>query len=106
MLGSTNVKLLMNWDIKPGRDQDYFEFIVREWTPGINKLGIEPSGAWYTLYSREDTPQIMAEAIAEDLQTMRQVLQSKEWIELHERLLEYVNNYTQKVVYVTGGFQL
>ena len=23
-------KLIMYWDIKPGRDQEYFEFIVRE----------------------------------------------------------------------------
>ncbi len=106
MLGNTNVKLLMSWDIKPGRDQDYFEFIVREWTPGINKLGIEQSGAWYTLYSRDDTPQMMAEAIAEDLKTMRSVLASDEWTELHDQLLKFVENYTQKVVYVSGGFQI
>lgn len=105
-MDATNVKLLMHWDIKPGRDQDYFEFMVREWTPGINKLGIEPSGAWYTAYSRDDAPQMMTEAIAEDLPTMKTVLESESWQELHTRLLEYVENYTQKVVYVTGGFQI
>lgn len=101
-----SVKLLMNWDIKPGRDQDYFEFVVREWLPGVNKLGIQTTWAWYTVYSREDTPQFMAEAIADDLPTMRNILKSGDWDDLHERLMEYVNNYTHKVVHVTGDFQL
>lgn len=101
-----NVKLLMQWDIKPGRDQEYFEFVVREWVPGVNKLGIEPIAAWYTIYSRSDTPQITAEALAEDLSMLRSVLKSKDWDDLHNQLMEYVHNYSHKVVYVTGGFQL
>ena len=51
----------MRWDIKPEREQDYFEFVVREWVPGITRLGLEPSGAWYTAYSHNKQPQIMAE---------------------------------------------
>ena len=101
-----SVKLLMNWDIKSGRDQDYFEFVIREWLPGVNKLGIHPTWAWYTIYSREKAPQIMAEVIADDLSAMRRALQSDEWSQLHARLLEYVHNYSQKVVRVTGDFQL
>jgi hypothetical protein len=105
-LGKDNVKLLMQWDIKSEREQDYFEFVVREWVPGITRLGIEPTGAWYTAYSHTKRSQIMTEGLAEDLDTMRKILKSSEWIELHERLMEYVNNYQHKVVRVTGGFQL
>ncbi len=102
-----SVKLLMNWDIKPGRDQDYFEFVVREWLPGVNKIGIETTWAWYTVYSREgEAPQIMAEAVADNLEKMQTILKSEDWAELHADLLEYVNNYEQKVVRVTGDFQL
>lgn len=102
-----SVKLLMNWNIKPGRDQDYFEFVVREWGPGISKLGIELSGLWYTAYSNDSSkPQIMAEALAEDLATMRRILSSPEWRELHEKLLANVSDYTQKVVRSNGEFQL
>jgi hypothetical protein len=101
------VKLLMNWDIKPGRDQEYFEFIVREWVPGTTSLGLKPSGAWFTLYSREETPQIMTEVVAKDLDTMRQILGTEDWSDLHDKLLEYVSNYHQKIVRITnGGFQL
>lgn len=102
-----SVKLLMNWDIKQGRDQEYFEFVVREWVPGITRLGLKPTGAWYTVYSRsKDAPQIVTEGIAADLETMRTILGSAEWSTLHDRLTEYVHNYTQKVVHVNGGFQL
>jgi hypothetical protein len=99
-----SVKLLMNWDIKPGQDQEYFEFLVREWAPGILKLGVQASGAWYTVYSRdEETPQILQEIIAEDLLLMKRVLSSDDWKELHDRLQEYVDNYAQKIVRVTSG---
>jgi hypothetical protein len=101
-----SVKLLMHWDIKPGHDQDYFEFLIREWGPGITRLGIEPTGAWWTAYSSRIMPQIMAEAIAEDLATMQGILKSEEWQQLHTKLLEYVDNYTQKVVRTSGEFQL
>lgn len=101
-----SVKLIMNWDIKPGMDQDYFEFVVREWVPNTNKMGLQMIGAWYTVYSRGDAPQIMAEAIADDINVMREIIDSPEWDDLHEKLMDYVENYTQKVVNATGDFQL
>lgn len=103
-LGRDNVKLLMRWDIKPEREQDYFEFVVREWVPGITRLGVEPTGAWYTAYSQNKRSQIMTEGVADDLETIRGILASKDWQRLHVRLMEYVNNYEQKVVRVTGDF--
>jgi hypothetical protein len=105
-LGKDNVKLLMSWDINPSREQDYFEFVVREWVPGITRLGLEPTGAWYTAYSREKKSQIMTEGIADDLETMRGILKSEEWQQLHEKLMEYVSDYEQRVVRVSGDFQL
>jgi len=106
MFGMDSVKLLMHWDIKPGKDQDYFEFVVREWVPGVTKLGLETTGAWYTVYSRDgNTPQILAEGIVDTLEDMKALLASDEWDELHDKLLEFVDNYNHKVVRVTGGFQ-
>lgn len=102
-----SVKLLMNWDIRAGRDQEYFEFVVREWVPTIQRLGLRPTGAWYTVYSRDkEAPQIMTESVAADLPAMRDILSSPDWKSLHEKLQEYVENYSQKIVHVTGGFQL
>lgn len=102
------VKLIMNWDIRPGMDQEYFEFKVREWVPSITNMGLQPSGAWFTIYSHEssEAAQIMTEVIAKDLDTMRGILESADWHSLHAKLMDYVTGYQQKIVRVSGEFQL
>ena len=98
------VKLLMSWDVKPGREQEYFEFMVRELVPGLQHLGLEPTDAWWTMYG--GSPQILAGGTARDLGTMRQILSTEEWENLREQLLGYVENFEQKVVPARAGFQL
>jgi hypothetical protein len=98
------VKLLMTWDIKPGRESEYFEFIVREFAPRIMKLGIQPTEAWYTVYG--SGPQILTGVVSEDLATMRQILSGDEWAELLNELMHFVTNFHQKIVAATGRFQL
>jgi hypothetical protein len=97
------VKLIMTWDIKPGRDQEYFEFIVREYAPGIKRLGLQPTQAWFTVFGTAS--QIMMEGKADDLAAMKKMLESPEWNALHERLLEYVVNFSQKIVRLLPRFQ-
>ncbi|MBN1679630.1 MAG: hypothetical protein JW966_05010 [Anaerolineae bacterium] len=98
------IKLLLSWDIKPGRDQEYFEFMVREFAPGITRMGLTPTEAWFALYG--DCPQILMEGIADDLDTVRGLLNSEEWSTLHGKLLGYVDNYSQKIVRANAGFQI
>jgi hypothetical protein len=98
------VKLLMTWDILPGQAQEYFEFIVRDFLPGMQKLGVEPTDAWYTAYG--DGPQIMVGGISPSLETMSRFLGSSGWQAIMEKLLQYVENFSFKVVEARGGFQL
>lgn len=98
------VKLLMSWDIKPGQEAAYFEFIVKEWAPNVVKLGFQPTEAWYTVFG--SGPQILTGGIAEDLETMHKILESEEWRDLQEKLFAFVLNFQQKVVSATGRFQL
>jgi hypothetical protein len=97
------VKLIMNWDIQSGKETEYFEFVMKEFAPGLMQLGLEPTDAWYTMYGNR--PQVLTGSVAGDLDTMRQILSSEEWHKLHERLMDFVNGYHQKVVRATGGFQ-
>ena len=41
--------MMLTWDIKPGQDQQYFEFVVREWVLGITRMGLQPREAWYAV---------------------------------------------------------
>lgn len=98
------VKLLMTWDIVPGREQEYFEFVVREFVPGMQRLGITPTEAWYTTYGKR--PQILTGGITETMQAMQKALTTDDWQLLREQLMEYVTNFDYKVVGATGGFQM
>ena len=101
-----DVKLIMTWDIRAGRDQEYFEFLVRDWIPGTQNLGLRHTGAWMTTYSLGSTAQIMTEGIVSDLPAMHDILESDTWSRLHEQLLDFVINYEQKIVRVSGHFQI
>lgn len=98
------VKLLMSWDIKPGSESDYFEFIVREFAPGIMKLGVQPTESWYTVFGQG--PQILIGGVAEDLPTLKSILNSADWQQLQDKLFKYVANFNFKIVRPTGRFQL
>ncbi len=98
------IKLLMSWDIQQGKETEYFEFVMKEFAPGLMKLGLEPTDVWYTIYG--DCPQVLTGSVVEDMETMRHILASDEWHALYMRLTDYVHEYQQKVVRATGGFQI
>lgn len=107
MVGMDSVKLLMSWNIKDNLSQAYFEFVLREFVPQLTQLGIETTGAWYTTYRHDDNvPHMLVEGMMESAKAMHDVLKSDEWQSLHDKLLTYVDNYEQKVVPLSGGFQL
>lgn len=98
-----SVKVIMTWDIAAERDQEYFEFVIGEFVPGVQRLGLQPAEAWATIYG--SYPQIQVGLLASDESQARRILSSPDWAVLQERLFGYVKNYSHKVVPVRGGFQ-
>jgi hypothetical protein len=96
-------KLIMTWDILPEREQEYFEFVVREFIPGVQRLGFEVTDAWATIFGSR--PQIMVGATLPSLIRVQRTLQSEDWTRLSSKLQDYVQNFNQKVVEAQGGFQ-
>ena len=96
-------KLIMTWDIIPEREREYFEFVIREFLPGVQKMGLELTDAWATVYGEQ--PQIQVGAISDDVNEVNQVLSSEEWEDLKDKLMEFVINYQQKIVNLRKGFQ-
>ena len=97
------VKLIMTWDIAPDHEQDYFEFVVSEFIPGIQRLGLEPAEAWATIYG--DYPQIQVGMLAADTSSAKRIMASQDWSQLQEKLFTFVANFGYKVVPARGGFQ-
>ena len=97
------VKLVMIWDIASEREQEYFEFVIGEFVPGVQRLGFEPVEAWATLYG--DYPQIQVGMLAPDLPNAQRILRSDGWEQLREKLFGFVKNFSYKVVPARNGFQ-
>ncbi len=97
-------KLILRWNIETGAESEYFEFMVSEFIPGIQRLGINDPAVWYTAYG--EVEQILVSGVTETEDHMHYVLRSNDWARLKERLEELVNNFSQKVITATGGFQL
>ena len=93
----------MTWDISPEHEQEYFEFVIGEWIPGIQRMGLETIEAWATIYG--NYPQIQVAMLAPDLPDAQRVLNSTDWENLRSKLFNYVRNYSFKVVESKSGFQ-
>jgi hypothetical protein len=93
----------MTWDILPEREQEYFEFVVREFIPGVQRLGFLVEDAWATVYG--DQPQIQVGAANDSYPEAKNLLQTADWISLQNQLFDYVKNYQQKLVSIHPGFQ-
>jgi len=78
------VKLLMQWDIKVGREQDFSEFVVREFAPRLMKLGIEPTEILYTMYG--EGPQMYTSVVVESREDLADILKSDGWKNLQKKL--------------------
>ncbi|HTX91397.1 MAG TPA: hypothetical protein VMC09_09275 [Anaerolineales bacterium] len=93
----------MSWDISPDHEQDYFEFVIGEFIPGVQRLGLQPAEAWATMYG--EYPQIQVGILADDLRGAQQAMRSAAWKKLQEKLFELVKNYSYKIVPARNGFQ-
>jgi len=98
------IKLLMGWDIRPDKESEYFEFVMKEFAPTLMQLGLRPTEVWYTIFG--SGPQILIGGVTEDIDTMIDILESEEWRDIYRELLTYVHHYRHKVVQATGRLQL
>ncbi len=46
-------KVILTWNIKPGKEQFYYGFMVGDYLPKVNSLGLELTDAWVTVYGDE-----------------------------------------------------
>jgi hypothetical protein len=97
-------KLVMRWDIRPEMESEYFEFLVHEFIPALNRLGIADIQVWYTAFG--ECEQKQAEGVAQSTDRIQKMLQSEEWLLLTDKLQNYVRNFSQKVIPATRGFQI
>lgn len=90
------VKLNHYWTIKPVKFNDYEKFIIKDFIPGVNNLGMHTVAAWVVMVGAYS--EIVLETVSNDLDLLEQALRSKDYRDLKVNLLNYVSKFKTKVL--------
>lgn len=101
---SGKVKLVLSFDIRPGTQQVYYQFMISQFIPAAQGMGLQMSDAWHTVYG--NYPGRSSSFIGSSLEEVQLVLDSPEWQELVARLMEYAVDYSWRIIRFREGFQL
>lgn len=97
------VRLILTYDPVPDRREAYFRYVLGEFVPTLEQMGLTLNEAWHTAYG--EYPLRMTGFLASDERTLQSILTSEEFQQLEMRLQEYVINYSRRVVLSRSSFQ-
>lgn len=95
--------IVLKYDIQPNAQEAYYRYIMGEFIPTLQTMGIYMYRAWEIVYG--NYPERQIEFITE-IQDIRAVLEGSPFMELEERLKAFTENYTRRVLRYSGTFQL
>lgn len=97
------IKLLITYDVKSGREEEYYRFIMGEFLPTAQSVGLHMVEAWRTAWG--DYPQRLIEMVADSQQSLNEILDDERWREMETTLKQYVDGYQHRAVSFRSGFQ-
>ena len=95
------VKLVMTWDIQDGKEREYIEFAVGEFGPGLTRLGMRITDAWYTQAGAG--PQVTVGGLLDSAEAARALIAGPDFQRLRQRLLEYIEDFRWRIVRPSSG---
>lgn len=96
-------KMLLSYNIRPECHDTYYEYVLKEFVPALQEMGLYMIGAWTVSYG--PYPERHVEFVSESLEDVHMAFQSSRFQELEDRLMEYTYEYDRKVVKFRSGFQ-
>lgn len=97
-------KLLLIYDIRQELNDSYYRYVIGEFIPAAQELGLYMYTAWHTAYG--NYPMRRIELVADGLLTVQRALQDKRWRDMEERLKGYTENYSRRLLRYRDGFQV
>lgn len=98
------VLFTQHWDVAPGRQQEYSDFVMTRYNPTLNKIGIRLVGGYYVAIGAG--PRITAVGVTDGLRQLDEALERGEYQEVTSALMELVYNYQSRILAPTGRVQL
>ncbi len=103
MTTDARVKLLMSYDIQDDDLQAYYQYVLGEFLPKAQALGLVMTDAWHTAYG--DYPARLISFVARDRPTLDSILALDDWKQLEDRLRSFVSDYQTRIVPYRDRFQ-
>lgn len=97
-------KLLLTYDIRPEHEERYYRYVMGEFVPEVQRLGLYMHRAWGVVYG--DYPMRLIEFVTERDSIVDEVLNTERWRKLEDDLKRYIENYERKLVRYQPGFQM
>ena len=100
---SEQVKLILAFDIRAGQENAYRRFVLEDFLPQAQEMGLVPTDAWHTAYG--NYPSRLLGFVAEDMPALQAARDNQRWRSLWKKLEGYTANLSLRVVPFKGGFQ-
>lgn len=94
------VKFNQYWTIIPDRAKGYEKFILKDFIPGLNQMGIQIVAGWSVIIGAY--AEIIFEGVSNDLDHLENALNKKKYKILYDDLVSYVRGYKTKVLIPSG----
>ncbi len=98
-----DVKLMLVYNIKPHREAEYYRYVMGEFLPTLQNLGLYMTEGWHTAYGNYPIRLIVFQA--DSRMQLEQILESSEWKSAKEKLIKFVKDYEERVVPARNVFQ-
>ena len=90
------IKFNQMWNVLSHKKEEYDEFIINEYFPVLDELGISVAGEWEVLIG--DGPGIICEGRVTDINNLMSNLQSKKFQSTKQKLKDLIECYRSRIL--------
>jgi len=85
------LKVLISYDMLPGKEQECQEYFVNKLAPGLTKIGFRISDVLYTMWG--ESPQILSGGLVDDMPEAKKIFLSPPWTKLVDGIEPLTENF-------------
>jgi hypothetical protein len=93
-------KMLMTYNLQPGKEQEAQEYLVNKLAPGLGRLGFRFSDVWFTIWG--NSPQILGGGTIKDIEEAQRIFKSEAWQDLRKQMETLTIDFNLKLVKARG----
>jgi hypothetical protein len=97
-------RLILTYDINPLHYGSYYRYILGDFVPTLQKLGMQMLFAWQVI--SENHPERQIDFVCDSPAKIQQLLVNERFIRAERRLKSYTSRYHRKVVVFENRCQL